>query len=338
MQPSQAAANALRNVLDAAANERILIICDKDKLDIARAFAQGAMDIGMWTRQIVLQPEPLTKKESIRTDVPKHLHEVVTSSKADIFINLLRGSAEETPFRINLIQLENRNRMRLGHCPGITVDMMTKGALALTDTQYKKMQQKAQDMLHQLQNVVSVHVTNEKGTDLKLSTLLRAFFTDTKLNWRTMKWMNLPVGEVIVGPVEDSLEGRLVCDMAIGGIGRIKKPLTIDAKKGRAVKVDSKDKKVLKRVKEALKTDKWSSNIGEFAMGLNPKARLSKEFLEIEKIGNTAHIAFGNNLDFPGGRNPSANHMDFLISAPTVELTKSNGDTYTIMKKGKVRV
>ncbi|MGW8289142.1 MAG: aminopeptidase, partial [Candidatus Bathyarchaeia archaeon] len=62
-----------------------------------------------------------------------------------------------------------------------------------------------------------------------LSTKGRNFFTDTKLDWKTMKWMNLPTGEVIVAPVEDSLNGKLVCDMAIGGIGKLRQPVEVTA-------------------------------------------------------------------------------------------------------------
>jgi hypothetical protein len=40
----------------------------------------------------------------------------------------------------------------------------------------------------------------------------------------------------------------------------------------------------------------------------------------------------------PGGRNPSANHMDFLISNPTVKITKENGETFTVMEDGKFKI
>ena len=86
----------------------------------------------------------------------------------------------------------------------------------------------------------------------------------------------------------------------------------------------------------ALKTDEWASFIGEFAFGINPHARLSaEEFLEVEKIGNTCHVAFGNNTDFPGGKNSSGNHMDFLMSSPNVTLTYKDGTTKEIVKKGE---
>jgi leucyl aminopeptidase (aminopeptidase T) len=74
--------------------------------------------------------------------------------------------------------------------------------------------------------------------------------------------------------------------------------------------------------------------VGEFAFGINPKARFVDEFLEAEKILGTVHVAFGENMDMPGGKNPSKNHMDMLISKPTVTVTKKDGKTIKILEKG----
>jgi leucyl aminopeptidase (aminopeptidase T) len=60
--------------------------------------------------------------------------------------------------------------------------------------------------------------------------------------------------------------------------------------------------------------------------------------LEAEKISETVHIAFGNNTDMPGGKNPSSNHMDFLISKPTVKITKEEGEATTILRDGKFQL
>jgi len=49
----------------------------------------------------------------------------------------------------------------------------------------------------------------------------------------------------------------------------------------------------------------------------------------------TVHVAFGANTDMPGGKNPSKNHMDLLISDPTVKVTKENRETVTILEKGR---
>lgn len=324
-----AAQNALKNVLEAESGERILIICDDKLRDIGDAFAHGATDLGLWTRLVTL------KTNSIRTEPPKHLKETLTSQKPDIFINLLLGKAEETPFRIKVIRMERRLKTRLGHCPGITLDMMTNGALALSDAQYKKMQGFSERLMHKLLRAEKLEISSPSGTWFTLSVNQREFFTDTKLNWSTMKWMNLPVGEVIVAPVEDSFSGTLVCDSAIGGIGLLKRPLTVEGKDGKAKNVTSKDMTVLKRVNSAFKTDSWSSTIGEFAFGINPSARVVNQFLETEKIKGTCHIAFGNNTEFPGGKNPSQNHMDFLITKPTVEIIFNSGKKIKILSQGK---
>jgi leucyl aminopeptidase (aminopeptidase T) len=326
----EAAKNALENVLDAVAGESLVIICDEEKSEIGHAFAEGALALGLWTRLMILEAGKETRKE-----IPPQLREVLTQQKPNIFINLMHGQRDETPFRIEITKLETRDRRsRLGHCPGVTLDMLTDGALSLTSEGHQQMQSFAQRLLRTLEGVFKIELHTPSGTRLSLSTEKRQFYTDTKLDWKTMKWMNLPTGEVLAAPVEDSLSGRLICDMAIGGIGPLKTPVDITVKSGQVVRTTSKNKAVLKAVKESLTTDEWSNIVGEFAFGINPKARFVQEFLEAEKIIGTVHIAFGDNLDYPGGRNPSKNHMDFLMNHPTVKITKENGESATILQDG----
>ncbi len=331
MKAWEAARNALESVLDAVTGEKIVIVCDDEKGEVGQAFAEGALALGLWARLVILK----TGKE-VRKEIPPHLLEILTNQKPNIFINLMRGQREETPFRIKITKLETRDhRSRLGHCPGVTIDMLTDGALSLTSEDHHGMQSFAQKLLRVLEGVARIDLCTPSGTKLSLSVNERPFYTDTKLDWKTMKWMNLPTGEVLAAPVETSLSGRLVCDMAIGGIGPLKTPVELTVKNGRVSKTTSKNQKIVKAVKESLATDDWSSIVGEFAFGINPKARFVQEFLEAEKIMGTAHIAFGDNLDYPGGKNPSRNHMDFLMNHPTVKVTKENGESATISQDGK---
>jgi len=334
MRAWKAARNALECVLEAVPGERAIIVCDDEKSEVGKAFADGALASGLWTRLITLKTSGEFRKE-----VPKHLLEVLSAKKPDLYINLLRGIREETPFRISLIHMETRDkRSRLGHCPGVTLKMLTDGALALTVEEYRRMQDFARNLIRKLSQNVTVEVTSPSGTKLLFNTEGRPFFTDTIIDWKEMKWMNLPTGEVIVAPVEDSLEGTLICDMAIGGIGPLKNPVELTVKKGVVEETRSEDEEILQRVNNTLETDGWAKVVGEFAFGINPKARLVEEFLEAEKILGTIHIAFGNNTDMPGGRNPSKNHMDFLISKPTVKVTKKSGETITVLKNGEFQI
>ena len=337
MDPKTAAANALESVLEARPGESILIVTDDVRKDVAHAFAEGALSLGLWTRMVVLE----TKDDVFRKQPPKHLMEIMNSPiPPDIYVNILRGMAEETPFRISVIKLETRKgRARLGHCPGITMDMLTEGALSLTRDENSEMQNNARSLLAVLQDVSSVHVTSPSGSDFTFSVKGRTWFSDTYINWKDMKWMNLPTGEVLVGPVETSMQGTLVCDLAVGGVGPLKKPITIEAKDGKVISVESEDKNALRIVNETQATDKMAKHIGEFAFGLNPKARIVEEFLESEKVGSAIHVAFGNNMDYPGvSANNSANHQDFLVDKPTVTVTYSDGRTLVVMKDGDLRV
>jgi leucyl aminopeptidase (aminopeptidase T) len=335
MEPKTAARNALETVLEARSGESILIVTDDVRRDVAESFAEGAIELGLWTRMMVLE----TKEGEFRKDLPKHLIEMInTRMQPDIFINTLRGSAEETPFRINIIKLETRKRYsRLGHCPGITMDMLTEGALSLTREEHTKMQENARALLSLLHDVESVHVTSKKGTDFIINVKNRTWFSDTFLNWKEMKWMNLPTGEVLVGPIETGMQGTLVCDLAIGGIGPLKSPITLNVKDGRVEGIEGEDKKSVQKVLDTQAIDRMAKHVGEFAFGLNPKARLVQEFLESEKVGNAIHLAFGNNMDYPGVvANNSATHQDFLVHRPTVVVTYSNGTTRTVMSDGKI--
>lgn len=329
----EASKNAIKNVLEASSGQRILIVCDKEKFAVGKAFETGALSIKLDTKFIILE-----KPKEPRTEIPAKLQETIVQ-KPDIYINLLRDNREETPFRIKLIKLETGDRKaRLGHCPGVTIDMLTEGALALTPQEHRSMQGDAERLIHVLEGTETVEIHNAAGTNLTLSTKNRRFFTDTKLDRKTMKWMNLPTGEVIIAPLEDSLNGKLVCDMAIGGIGKLRKPVEVLTKDGKVEDAFSQYRDCLHRVKETFASDDWADVVGEFAFGINPKARFVNEFLEAEKILGTVHVAFGANTDMPGGKNPSKNHMDFLISNPTVKVTKGDGETVTILEEGRFHV
>jgi len=99
-------------------------------------------------------------------------------------------------------------------------------------------------------------------------------------------------------------------------------------------KTESQDDKVLRSVEDSLKTDSLANIVGEFAFGINPRARFVEEFLEAEKILGTIHVAFGNNSDMPGGKNQSSNHMDFLISKPTVKIVNNDNSALDVLVDG----
>ena len=331
MKAWQAARNALEHVLKAKKGETLIIFCDDERKKICEPFTIGALKMGLKTHLVILKTQP----DVFRRRVPIQACRIFKKETPDICVNLLRENVEETPFRIEFTRMETeKDKSRIGHCPGITLNMLTNGALALRGADHRKMQQFAHRLVRKLKGTVRLDITNAAGTRVTLSVKERPFFTDTVIDTRMTKWMNLPTGEVTVAPVEDSLQGKLICDIAVGGIGPVKKPVEISVKNGKVENVLSADAKILEKIKKSLKTDGTADIVGEFALGINPKARFVRAFLEAEKVYGTIHVAFGDNSDMPCGRNRSGNHTDFLLSKPTVTARKADKSTLDILKNG----
>ncbi|GAB4320742.1 MAG: hypothetical protein Kow0069_24850 [Promethearchaeota archaeon] len=337
MDPVEAAKNALLAVLEVLPGERVLVVADDARVDVAGAFCSGGVELGAWVRKVVLETGP-----EARTVPPSHLVETLLGGpRPDVLLNFLRGPGEETPFRVALLKLESRLRPkpRLGHCPGTTLDMLSGGALAMTAEEHREMQAFAQRLIDLLDGAESVHLTAPGGTDCVLGVAGRTWWTETALDWQTMKWMNLPTGEVLVAPLErgpGAWTGTLVCDAAMGGWpGPVPAPVVLHAREGRVERVECDHDALKRRVEDALATDEWARRVGEFAFGINPKARIHEEFVETEKVVGV-HVAVGNNLDYPGtSLNASATHLDFLVREPTVDVNFPSGRSVRVMEGGR---
>ena len=107
---------------------------------------------------------------------------------------------------------------------------------------------------------------------------------------------------------------------------------------GRLKKIKSEDTDLVEKIKEFSAADDMAGVIGELGIGINPKARLTGNLLEDEKAYRTAHIAFGNNEEMPGGQNRSKVHRDYLFHNPTMSVTYSDGSQRVLIKEGLIEI
>jgi len=70
--------------------------------------------------------------------------------------------------------------------------------------------------------------------------------------------------------------------------------------------------------------------VAELGIGTNPKAKISGNILEDEKVLGTVHVAFGNNISMDG-TNDVPIHIDCIIKSPSVYI-----DGKMIMENGKI--
>jgi aminopeptidase len=298
---------SLKEIMDIHAGQKALIVHDEHAVDVSR-LTKRALEL----EGVRVFTYKLPEDERPFRDMPADLRALIDRIKPDLFFNQLSGIAEETPFRIALHHEESQFGAKVGHSPGVEMGMFEYPMAA----DFRAMREKAGALKAKFEGVKGVRLTTKAGTDVSFSIEGRDFTNDITI--RPGHMGNLPAGEMWCAPVEHSMNGTIVVDGSIGDLGQVREPLTITVKDGFIVGLESKDKALVKRVRELTGVDREASLAGEFGIGLNPNARLTGNLLIDEKVAGTLHIAFGANEDMPGGQNTSSTHRDFLFKSPTI--------------------
>jgi leucyl aminopeptidase (aminopeptidase T) len=320
----EAASGALQDVLEINAQDDFLILTDTHCKSIAEAFKQAAINKGCKVEKFEIDESKRPLK-----DVPKELEKLLPGKT--VVLNIIKAFAEEIPFRIKWIfKVEENKQIRMGHMPGITEQMM----LDSVNVNYQEMRSRADSLCKLLDNASQLHITTEEGTDVMLGIKDRTFVSDVGVKQGEM--CNLPCGEIYCAPIESEADGVVLFNASVGDVGLLKHPLIIFLSKGIITKFESKDVELVKRINELQSVDEYAMMIGELGIGINPKARITGNMLEDEKAIGTAHIAFGNNADFPGGgNNKSKIHRDYLFYRPTIEVTYLDKSKRVVIRRGE---
>ena len=323
----ESARRALVEVLQLRPTDRVLVVQDPQCQKCSDAFYQAALAEGCATTAYSL-PASGRPLKSMPSDM------AASVEGHDVVINVMSGSSDEVPFRIEWLTLLEERALRVGHSPNIREDMMEDGPM---DVDYDLMADRADRLIDALDEAVSVRITTPLGTDVTLDLRGRRFITDVKIT-ETERGVNLPCGEIYCAPVEDGAEGVLVVDGPIGGEGAPPSPVILGIETGRVTSVRCDTPRWQERITELLDTDAGARTIGELGIGLNPNARLVGVMLEDEKAYRTAHIAFGSNIGIPGGVNESTTHIDYLVHRPTIVALFEEETARTVVSDGEIRV
>lgn len=323
-----AALGSLIEVLRTSSTDKILTLYDLPSQRIAEAFTQAAHSLNCETYSYLIREEERPLKE-----IPAKLAELLEGKT--IVLNILQAFPEEINFRIKwLFRIEKDKKARCAHMPGITEAMMTEGPM---NVDYKEMRSNASYLINALNNADHLHITTKAGTDLTLGVNERIFTDDVFVIPGGM--CNLPCGEIYCAPEETKAEGTIVFDASIGDIGMLKSLLKVHLSHGRIIRFESGDKNLVNRITELSSVDEEAMIIGELGIGINPGARITGNMLEDEKAIHTAHIAFGNNEDFPGGgKNRSRIHRDYLFYTPTIEIFYKDRPCRVLIEEGELRL
>ena len=236
---------------------------------------------------------------------------------ADIVICPTAKSLTHTNARIQAVA----EGTRVATMPGITEEMFSQGAMTADYSAVAALTAKITDLLTECRTAR----IEKDGCVLTLKLDGRKGVPSPGVYKEAGQSGNLPSGEAYIAPLEDGVDGEMIIDGSMVGIGKLDSPLKVTIRGGKLQKIEGEKSELL----DVLLANERNATVGELGIGTNEAAILNGIILEDEKVYGTVHIAFGTNTSF-GGTNKADCHMDGIILEPTLYF-----DDRLIIDKGK---
>lgn len=311
----QSAEKLVREVIGVKKEDKVLVVTDAEKLMVGKAFALSCRGLGAETVLAVL---PLTGEHG--NEPPATI--AAAMKAADVVFAPTTHAITHTRARLDAFAAG----ARVVILRGVTADMMVKGGMTVD---FHDLKEKTEKVSQILTDADEITVTSEAGTEATFSVAGRKAFSLDGFFHQDYGFAALPPGEAPTCPVEGTMNGSLVFDYSMDGIGKLSQPLKLEVKDGEAISVSGgiEDVQFLEKIFER---DATARNIAEFAVGTNPNARLIGNLAEDKKLAGTVHFAIGDNESL-GGKVRSSIHLDGLMLKPSVLADKK-----LLVEKGKL--
>ncbi len=199
--------------------------------------------------------------------------------------------------------------------------------ISAVDIEYRPMQAKHRMVKEILDSAKEIRVKTKKGTELYYNVEgMKAIAADGAYHEPGLGG-NLPAGEVYIPCAGKKVDGKVVVDASSRNhkhTSLIKKPIILKIEEGSVIGIEGGEE--AKRLENTLK---WAAGrskhpksvyrVGEFGIGLNPKAKVIGSTLVDEKSLGTAHIGIGSNYWF-GGSIYAIVHLDHIFKEPEIKV------------------
>lgn len=331
------AQQAVENCVRVQADEKVVLITDRETAYLAQALVQACQTVGAHTETFIMEDFGARSADgSIPLSFDPTIGNALARAQASFYIaQCLPG--ELASFRQPMIHIIEKHSLRHGHMPGFSEIMMSQG-MAADYSQIQALCQKVYDIVAPAQQI---HVTTPAGTNLQAQ-------FDPKIKWIISdgqitpdQWKNLPDGEDFTAPA--SADGTVVIDGCLGDFFCDKyglmdqTPLTYQLKDGfcQADSVQCSNEALHNDfLKYTFETDEYSMRLGEFAIGTNIGLKhLIGNLLQDEKYPGI-HLALGSPYPTKTGADwNSQAHCDGILRDPTIVV-----DGQTIMEQGTFTV
>ncbi len=303
------AEETLKNCLAPRRSDRLLILCDRNTLEMAQVFFNAAENLHVQTILVEMKVGDHHGDEPPNVVADAMIH-------SDVIVAPTTFSITYT----NATRAALARGARIATMPGLTMNMLDKGGL---DADYRKIARSIKRFGSRFRKAKHVHVSSNEGTDVEFSVSGRRWIVDDNgVCHEKGSITNLPAGKVFIAPVERTANGVIVFDGAF--LDKGESNTTLHIKDGMISSIDGPD-----IAKEFLKRGRCAKTLCEFGIGMNPRSRVIGNILEDQKALGTIHFGFGDNSTF-GGEVRCDIHVDGMVLKPDVEM-----DGKPIIKAGK---
>ena len=323
----QGARNAVETCLAVQSTDRVCVITDQETQVIGGALADASRQAGAAVETLTL--EDFGERPLI--NLPDALRDSIQRSGPTCSFYAAASKKGEISFRIQLLPwLVHTLKVRHGHMPGITTDLMTEGMLA----DYDEVSRVTSHVAEIVRPARQTRVRSAKGSDI-----VAQFSPD--LRWvpcpglyrQQGTWGNLPEGEVFTSPAR--VDGVLTVD-ELGDYfseqyGVLDHPVTFRIEDSIAIEITSENAALANELAGYLDSSENGRRVGEFAIGTNTAlTRLVGNLLQDEKFPGV-HVAFGNPYpDETGATWRASVHVDTIPTGCDIDV-----DGRPLMRAGR---
>jgi aminopeptidase len=325
------ARNAVRVCLGIHDGDRVVVIKDLERQDIAEAVEREAREAGAEVRHWTMEDWVARPAR----EFPRGLAEEVIAFRPSASFFIGGGLPGELAFRQPLLKLLTADlRVRHGHMIGIDRELMLDGMAV----DYEEVYRVTRQVYEAVREADRIDVVTRLGTELSatFSRQMRWVPSDGRYHEQG-RWGNLPEGEVFTVPwnLDGMLVGEEMGDHFAARYRLFEEPVRLRVKDGRVVSATMRGHPEIEAEIEAYLAQGPNANrAGEFAIGTNVGlTRITGNFLQDEKFPGV-HVAFGDPYGLETGADWSADsHVDVLASHADVYV-----DGRQIMADGRILI
>ena len=306
---SKFAEKTIKELARVKEGENLLILADiNTNMDIAEACLAAGFEKTSNAQLLIIRKILDNEKGGLNPVI----HNAVVNS--DIVIGLFKGSKFfSTNTRKEAVK---RGTRIISTQPGGIEEYIIQ---AVVEVDFQKMRKNAELMADLWEKSKNCHITSSIGTDVSFNLQERPIHIGDGAAKEPGEVQFFPGVQVLVAPIEETINGKIVVDGVIVPGGLVSSPVTIKIERGVIVNIEGKaDANSWKSWLNSL-NDPTIYYLSHFNVGLNPKAKMNNNETESERAIGAVTFGFGHQPEFLKGNITTGKyHTEVVLASPTI--------------------